>query len=779
MKVAPQTPTSPTDAARTEQEHVPVPAPAPVPLTRNEQEQPASSQERIYAPIPYMGDATLQERISVADVIAHVRLLSVEATAERFEPKAARGETSPTQPYAGVLKFTFAVQEYLKSGANPPNRIRALVGSLDRQDTETGALALANRLLTGRDARWDSHEAVVFLASESGEYPATASDDLYFMSLWDFTYGLGDMYSIASTRNKIWLPSTTPGNAQVAGELRFYLEEPSAGQSAASTRQAQQWDTSQSAPTTAQTIGLSEIRNAITAVDDMIVDGSRKHELCVISKLNREREWGYMRSIGNEPKTDVERIFAKNATILSGQPAGTVVFDRSTNSKVVDGEEEWHGRAWLEGEGAELFAKGEVTETTDRPTSISNSFSAFGGRFLVTYQYLNRPWETVRPLPQGIYNLRWKSLHAVGVPCNDTDSIWDFATTITVTAPDGALHEALFDPVTDGAAVAADSSNGQLEPAGFTDANGASATLQRIEWAAPAAGSGQAGTVKVKVSPHTGLAGHRLDFIELDGEVSLSLLVDEATVDPSTGSGQAGTLSWFVTEQPWHDGDLLMVRIKEIRPEVALVNVPATITQGQSVTVTLHATGLSSGNSYSIRLSTDNDAIAFGDSCLISSTTLTVPSGNPSHSRALTLHGCTATAATVMAVLLQGNETIASATAEVQVEEAPYVTLTLSPREERRVTFTDMTIEWNDPNACTGRYLVALYNSSEVIYRNFGFHPAPATTSISPDPQLLWDTVPSFDGFVRVSCYNSGGEGTTVVGQASLQSGLPSESGSY
>ena len=512
----------------------------------------ATNPNMVYLPIPYYGDATLQERISVADVIAHVRLLSVEASAERFEPKAARGETSSTQPYAGVLKFTFAVQEYLKSGTSRPNRIKALVGSLDRYDTKTGALAVANRMLTGRDARWDSHEAVVFLVNETGRYPATASTDLYFMSLWDFTYGLGDMYSIASTRNKIWLPSTTQGNAQVAGELRFYLEEPSAGagQSAASTRQAQQGGTSQSSPTAAKTIGLSEMKNAITAVDDMIEDGSRKHELCVISKLNREREWGYMRSIGNEPKTDVERIFAKNAAILSGQPAGTIVFDRSTNSKVVDGDEEWHSRSWLEGEGAELFAKGEVTETTDRPTSISNSFSAFGGKFLVTYQYLNRPWETVRPLPRGTYNLRWKSLHAVGVPCNDTGSLYDFATTIAVSAPTGTLHEAFFDPVTVGSAIAADATNGVLKPTAFTDGNNASATLQRIAW--------ESGTVKLKLSPHTGLANHVLDFIVLDGKVSLSLDADEATVDAANN-----TLSWPVSYQPWKSGDKLMLRIHD------------------------------------------------------------------------------------------------------------------------------------------------------------------------------------------------------------------------
>ena len=157
--------------------------------------------------------------------------------------------------------------------------------------------------------------------------------------------------------------------------------------------------------------------------------------------------------------------------------------------------------------------------------------------------------------------------------CNDIITTpW----TVTVAEHGRTLHEALFDPVTDGSAVAADSSNGQLDPAAFTDANGAAATIQRIEWAAD--------TVKVKVSPHTELAGHKLDFIELDGSVSLSLQVDEATVDAANR-----TLSWTVSEQPWHDGDLLMVRIAELVTEVDLVNVPPTITQGQSASVTVRA----------------------------------------------------------------------------------------------------------------------------------------------------------------------------------------------
>ena len=58
--------------------------------------------------------------------------------------------------------------------------------------------------------------------------------------------------------------------------------------------------------------------------------------------------------------------------------------------------------------------------------------------------------------------------------------------------------------------------------------------------------------------PHVSLSGHVLDFIELDGSVSLSLSAADATMDNT-----AGAYSWSVTSQPWEDGDKLMLRIRE------------------------------------------------------------------------------------------------------------------------------------------------------------------------------------------------------------------------
>ena len=127
--------------------------------------------------------------------------------------------------------------------------------------------------------------------------------------------------------------------------------------------------------------------------------------------------------------------------------------------------------------------------------------------------------------------------------------------TVTVNAPEGTLHEAFFDPVTDGTAVAADDSNGVLKPAAFTDANGASATLERIAWEP---GTGESGTVKLQVNPPTGLTDQEVNFIALDGSIILSLQVANATVDAANR-----TLSWAVGSQPWQSGDLLMLRIRK------------------------------------------------------------------------------------------------------------------------------------------------------------------------------------------------------------------------
>ena len=175
-----------------------------------------------------------------------------------------------------------------------------------------------------------------------------------------------------------------------------------------------------------------------------------------------------------------------------------------------------------------------------------------------SFKYVYRVVST-RPLPAGKYMPDYNHRDAHFVPCEGYTYRHDW--TVTVTAPDGTLHEAFFDPVTDGTAVAADDTNGVLKPATFTDADGASATVERIAWE-PGTGS-ESGTVKLKLSPQTVIAAHIVDFIALDGTTSLSLNPHDATLDAANE-----TLSWSVPSQPWHDGDELMLRIREVRGEL-------------------------------------------------------------------------------------------------------------------------------------------------------------------------------------------------------------------
>ena len=189
----------------------------------------------------------------------------------------------------------------------------------------------------------------------------------------------------------------------------------------------------------------------------------------------------------------------------------------------------------LYGDDADLFDSGVV----DADSDPDNGYRA--------------DIKLVRPLPAGQYVVEEARQLQSMVPCGHIEvgrGRWTF----NVTAPEGVLHELFFDPVTVGSAVAADATNGVLKPSSFTDANGASATIEGISY--------ESSTVEVEVDPNDALGGHILDIIELDGTVSLSLDVFDATVDDAND-----TLSWSVSSQPWNDGDKLMVRIREAPPE--------------------------------------------------------------------------------------------------------------------------------------------------------------------------------------------------------------------
>lgn len=88
-------------------------------------------------------------------------------------------------------------------------------------------------------------------------------------------------------------------------------------------------------------------------------------------------------------------------------------------------------------------------------------------------------------------------------------------------------------------------------------------------------------------------------------------------------------------------------------------------------------------------------------------------------------------------------------------------------------TVTDVTVEWTDPDNCDFQYDVGLYDNQDSLNRWFGTHPAPATTIVSVEPSILWDTIPTSDLVARVSCEPLFEPELKLVGEATLQSGLP------
>ena len=199
----------------------------------------------------------------------------------------------------------------------------------------------------------------------------------------------------------------------------------------------------------------------------------------------------------------------------------------------------WRGgyiRSILAGPDQHLF--GEFVEDND-----NDSGNGFGAGTRIK-----------RPLPRGTYEVHYTVQHWVFIQCDyipNSYTRW----LINVVAPAGTLHEAFFDPVLDtsASAVGAGGTDGVLKPASFTFEGVGVTTIERIQWGSQ--------SVKMELDPHGRLTGHHMDFIELDGSVGLRLDFDAAASTTTEGGGQA--LTWGVCEQPWQDGDLLMLRISE------------------------------------------------------------------------------------------------------------------------------------------------------------------------------------------------------------------------
>ena len=508
-----------------------------------------------------LGFATLDERIFRSDVIAIATMRSVRAYAR---PRVKSG-------YAAVLEFTFDVHEYLKGvgGESLVVDLRLDYAFRIVHQTENEAVEAGDKWIA-QDQWWDDRASILFLQSPVIHYDAAvvknAPDDdaqrfeflypigdeaLYFPTAVDSYYG--DTFSIESEQIRSWLPSSSPAGSGSAvpdsldgGETLFLLGDtprivaasnrtatPDAADEKATSDEVDAMATSDTIDeaalsdavdmtTTSDTVdsqtsgdlSLSGLRTRIDAMADLLEDGEgiEGYEECVEHRFIYERR-------PYTPHHVEERID-------SGLPAGSVFAD------IWDFPGLDYTINYFKGSDKHLFKDEKID---------SNNDPADG------YRLESR---SRRPLPRGNYELEYYDVPLVALPCGYAPlaSYW----TIHVTAPDGTLHEAFFDPAAIGGGAGADKANGVLKPTEFSLSDGSSASLQSVSW--------QPSAVEMRLEPHAPLAGYHADFIALDGSIALRLDFDDAS---ETGEGDSRGLSWPVCVQPWSDGDLLMLRISE------------------------------------------------------------------------------------------------------------------------------------------------------------------------------------------------------------------------
>ena len=467
-------------------------------------------------PYPHRGVQRMETSILESDLIVRLRLNSVETSVWDH----ADGTFFVYQ------KFDATVLEHLKGTS--PFSIDVLRFDNLPYTQRSRAEQRTDGFHAERDAQWDDREAVVFLQLPAQEFQ---TDKRYVLGTGLNLPIIGkgeDWYSLHSSYRRVWLPAaagqgSSPGDAQ-----KFLTSLPPETQGGAS-------GAIEAEP---ETVTLGEIKALIASVAAELAGGDDPAAMrqCVVNKYQYLRNKDYV--LAQNSGEQYTRFETEHET-QSGLTGNTVITNSVSRSVYGSGDTRPEGDSTFTGSVVPVLKFVFVP-----PESIDED----GDGTFDSVRFEERI-ETTRPLPSGVYNL---VLNEPGFyqTCNFVmTSDW----TLTVAPPDNVLHELFYDPVAIGNVVVADGTNGVLSPATFTDANVASATIGSISY--------ESGTAKMTLSPHDGLAGHVLDIIELDGTVSLSMDVADATVDAANN-----TLSWSVSSAPWDDGDKLMVRIREALP---------------------------------------------------------------------------------------------------------------------------------------------------------------------------------------------------------------------
>ena len=474
----------------------------------------ASPQLVSAAAVPFNGEYSIEERIVKYDTI-------VKAQLDRITTEIV---TSTTEGWSGkyyvALKFHLTVSEYLNGTG--VDEITALWVRGKQFDTQQEAEAAAPGVVASRDTTWDALEAILFLQADDfyGTFSTSVQGaDDYFLAIGgEHTHDMfsEDLYSLHNKYSKLWLPSA--GTEGTDDSQEFLLAVPETG-------------------VVTPTITLGELKSRIAPINAELNagDGTDAFITCVRNKYTGER-------IEQSRSSSLDRYFEPTwgGSFSSGLPAGSELYEYDHGQVVTEDGTETKSKFWIDGEDATLFS---ITEGFRRSDPDRD-------RMLFIYSVV-----LARPIPAGTYTFNHNYIPYGFLPCGRTST---FEITANVPLPEGVLHELLFDPVTVGTTVAADDTNGVLEPGTFTKPNGASATIEGIAWEPPETDSEESGTVKLEINPVSGNRSLSIDFIALDGTIILSLQVANATGDATNN-----TLSWSHDSQPWENGDRLMLRIRE------------------------------------------------------------------------------------------------------------------------------------------------------------------------------------------------------------------------
>ncbi len=457
--------------------------------------EPTPHQFAVFGPEAGYATASLEERIYTSDIVVRAYVLTASGGVVHFSAAEYLKGNGPSE---------FAVPS--EHAAVPGVEAVLFLNAVSPPPSGTSTLQIQGQSSPGTPS-YSFEDSDAELREYAGNRP--------------------DGYGPASN-NPVWLPVQTlaasppqSGNATStpADNSVIVTDVVQAGPTPCSTDEWPQNDPdcADTIKASTDTISLSDLRTKINWVEAN--NDNDAYSRCVhisLRSIRDSRDWkAYYGQRRDFNELDV--------AIDSGAAAGEVIVDYGGTGWGAGSSS--YDKVWLEGRDTALFKSSIV----DNDSDPSNGFASN-----VT---------TLRPLPASSYQITSRLQPHWLNPCNFASDLNGLHVNVVVTAPEGTVHEAFFDPATTTDGIGYVTSTGVLEPAAF-----GGGVITTLTW--------QNGNVRVVTNPAGALASTTLDFIALDGSTALSLDPDVAT---STSTGAA--LTWDVSPAPWKAGDQLMLRV--------------------------------------------------------------------------------------------------------------------------------------------------------------------------------------------------------------------------